>query len=111
MGRDGRAVSTVNTAVKLYNDAFWMDLDYPILTFKDGSRCKPLFAFSVLDLDGRLNLAVSGNYMADYTKSGGTSRCGLGTWEINPARVLTKDKTEIAQLFQGTADALGRFAE
>jgi len=41
----------------------------------------------VLDLDGRLNLAVSGNYQADYARPRTTSRCGLGTWEINPARV------------------------
>src|SRR5206468_12711531 len=97
-----------NSAIKLYNDAFWMDLDFPVMTAKNGTRYKPLFAFSVLDLDGRLNLAVAGNFKADYANGGTTSRCGLGTWEINPARVLTTDKSEIANLFRGGSTAPGR---
>jgi hypothetical protein len=60
-----------NNQPKYFNDAFWMDLDYPIVTAKDGTRWKPLFAFTALDLDSRLNLAVAGNFQADYTGQGG----------------------------------------
>jgi hypothetical protein len=91
-----------------FNDAFWMDLDFPILTAKDGTRYKPLFAFTVLDLDSRLNLAVAGNFQADYTGQGVTSRCGLGTFEINPAKVLTGNRLEIAKLFRGSTTAPSR---
>jgi hypothetical protein len=92
-----------------YNDAFWMDLDFPILTSKDGTRFKPLFAFTVLDLDGRVNLAASGNYQADYNTQGATtSRLGLGTFEINPAKVLTV-RTEVANLFRGNNGVTGRW--
>jgi hypothetical protein len=101
--------SPTGAPIPLFNDAFWMDLDYPIATAKDGTRYKPLFALTVLDLDGRLNLGVSGNYQVDYARAGVTSRCGLGTFEINPAKVLTIDKLEIANLFRDGATAPSRF--
>jgi hypothetical protein len=98
-----------NNQAKYFNDAFWMDLDYPIVTAKDGTRWKPLFAFTVLDLDSRLNLAVVGNFQADYTGQGPTSRCGLGVFEINPAKVLTVNRLEITKLFRGSTTAPSRF--
>lgn len=37
-------------------DSVWLDLGMPAETAPDGRRYKPLFAFLVLDMDGRLNL-------------------------------------------------------
>lgn len=91
------------------NDAFWMDLGHPIMTNKDGIRYKPLFAFTVIDLDGRVNLSVTGNYLADYNTPGITSRCGLGPIEINPSKVLTTDRTEISRIFRGSTNPASRF--
>jgi hypothetical protein len=38
------------------NDSIWMDLGFPVQTGPDGRTYKPLFAFFITDLDGRLNL-------------------------------------------------------
>jgi hypothetical protein len=43
------------------NDSFWIDLQMPPITSKEGRLYKPLFAFLVTDLDGRLNLNAHGN--------------------------------------------------
>lgn len=92
------------------NDSFWMDLGHSIITAKDGTRFKPLFAFHVLDLDGRANLSVAGNYRVDYNNAGATtSRCGLGPFEMNLARILTTDKSEIQRLFTGSSDPASRY--
>jgi hypothetical protein len=37
-------------------DSVWLDLGMPVQTAPDGRQFKPLFAFLVLDMDGRLNL-------------------------------------------------------
>jgi hypothetical protein len=57
------------------NDSIWMDLNYPIQTDTKGRVYKPLVAFHVVDLDGRLNLNAHGNlidvppgmFKTDYT--------------------------------------------
>ncbi len=41
-------------------EAIWMDIGFPVQEC-DGRRYKPLFAFTVLDADGLLNLNVAGN--------------------------------------------------
>ncbi len=43
------------------NEAFWLDLGFSIVTNADGKRFKPLVAYHVVDLDGRLNLNAHGN--------------------------------------------------
>lgn len=84
------------------NDAFWIDPGFPMMITKDGTKFKPLIAVTMLDLDGRLNLATVGNYGANYTAGNQiTSRFGIGPWEINPARVLTAAPGEIPNLFRG----------
>ncbi len=42
-------------------DSIWLDLGYPVQTSADGKTYKPLFAFLVLDMDGRLNVNAHGN--------------------------------------------------
>ncbi|MDW8222545.1 MAG: hypothetical protein RMJ82_06315 [Gemmatales bacterium] len=38
------------------NDSIWMDLGFPVQVGPDGRVYKPLFAFFITDLDGRVNL-------------------------------------------------------
>ena len=42
-------------------DAVWLDLGYPAMTSTQGQVFKPLFAFTVLGLNGRLPLNTAGN--------------------------------------------------
>jgi hypothetical protein len=105
VGGEGDVRNMNSTSGPFVNDAFWMDLDFPIHVAKDGTRFKPLFAFTVIDLDGRVNLAVAGNHNVDYANAGGvSSRCGLGPWEINPAKVLASTG-EIKELFKSSSNS------
>ena len=42
-------------------DSVWVDLGYPLQVASNGTRYKPLFAYMVLDLDGRLNVNAHGS--------------------------------------------------
>jgi hypothetical protein len=42
-------------------DSIWIDLGFPVVTRPDGKRYKPLFAFLVEDLDGRIDMNAHGN--------------------------------------------------
>jgi hypothetical protein len=46
-------------------DGIWIDLGFPALTAADGQKFKPLFAFYVEDLDGRVNVSLATN-IVDY---------------------------------------------
>ena len=41
-------------------DSVWIDLGYPLQTDENGRTYKPLFAFKIIDLDGRLNVNAHG---------------------------------------------------
>ena len=43
------------------NEAFWLDLGLSIITNANGKRYRPLVAYHVVDLDGRLNLNAHSN--------------------------------------------------
>jgi hypothetical protein len=80
------------------NDSFWMDLNYPVQISRNGKKFKPLFAFLVLDLDGRLNLNMAGNASAVVINNNQqfiahASNQGLGRYEINISKVLNADQT------------------
>jgi hypothetical protein len=68
------------------NDSIWLDLDFPVLRAPDGRKYKPLFAPLVLDLDGRVNLAVHGN-LRGLGGAVHTSHQGWGPWEVNPGQL------------------------
>lgn len=72
------------------NDSIWIDLGFPVRVGPNGQRYKPLFAFFIMDLDGKVNLNVTGNLrrQANGNYEHG-SNLGLGPWEVNPNRVLT----------------------
>ena len=46
-------------------DSVWLDIGLPVMRAADGRKFKPLVAYMVLDLDGRLNLNVHGQLNAD----------------------------------------------
>ncbi|MCO6456738.1 MAG: hypothetical protein J5I93_15675 [Pirellulaceae bacterium] len=50
-------------------DSVWLDLGFPVKTSPDGRKYKPLFAFLIEDLDGRLNLNAHSN-LAHYFPAG-----------------------------------------
>lgn len=84
------------------NDSYWMDLGYPVQTTRGGTKFKPLFAFLIVDLDGRVNLNVHGNLRG--TNGGNAvhaSNQGIGKWEVNLGKVLTDptDPNEIKSVF------------
>jgi hypothetical protein len=95
------------------NDAVWIDLGYRPIQVGD-LVVKPLFAFKVLDLDGKLNLNVHGNMFRPNLLAGGTvtsistagqhsSHRGASVSEINPVHGLIigdtpADATSIAGL-------------
>jgi hypothetical protein len=79
--------------VQVQNDSFWMDLAYPVQLSRNGRKFKPLFAFQVLPLDGRLNVNAVGNLNAVATVNGTqilahASNQGLGRHEINISKIL-----------------------
>jgi hypothetical protein len=81
------------------NDSIWLDLDFPVLTVADGRKYKPLFAPLIVDLDNRVNVNVHGNIRGPGRTH--VSNQGLGPWEVNLGRVLTKGGNEWANLFTG----------
>jgi hypothetical protein len=93
------------------NDSIWVDLDYPVQTAADGTKFKPLFAFFITDLDGRINLNTHGNIRG----AGNThaSNQGWGKWEVNLAQVLNQPASgggaEWPQLFVGGGGVTGRY--
>jgi large repetitive protein len=87
-------------------DSVWLDLGYPVQTDSSGKSFKPMFAFTVLGLNGRLPLNTAGNlqgrqlssltdvtfpspYPTPYAVGDPTfyhtSHLGSSTSEINPA--------------------------
>ena len=77
-------------------DAQWIDLDLPVRTWR-GKSYKPLMAFLIVDLDGRVNLNTAGNfYPIQVPQPSGPpitvmvhgSHQGIGPWEVNPSRVM-----------------------
>jgi hypothetical protein len=91
-----------------HNDAVWIDLGVEPKTAPNGRKYKPLFAFTVLDLDGRANLNAHGNIhgrdQAGNPNQTHASRDGLGPWEVNLSRILANP----APVFLGANGVAGR---
>ena len=73
-------------------DAVWLDLGYPVQRDATGTFFKPLFAFTVIGLNGRLPLNTAGNLQKrddfgnlDWDH---TSHLGYSVSEINPKYAL-----------------------
>ncbi|HEY7329540.1 MAG TPA: hypothetical protein VH592_18015 [Gemmataceae bacterium] len=87
------------------NDSIWLDLDFPVQTTPDGRKYKPLFAPLVVDLDNRVNVNVHGNVRGPGRTH--VSNQGVGPWEVNLGRVLTKANNEWSNLFVGPPASVG----
>jgi hypothetical protein len=94
------------------NDSVWIDLDYPVQVAPNGTKFKPLFAFFIMDLDGRVNLNVVGNVRGRQAQNPPffhVSNQGWGPWEINPGQLSPQGNAqaqgEWPQLFLGSAQA------
>jgi hypothetical protein len=108
------------------NDSVWIDLDYPVRQTRSGKKYKPLFAFLIVDLDGRVNLNTQGNIRGVLTNQNGVvldqnnnpirihaSNQGWGHDEVNLGKVLpaqngpsANSAFEWTQLFQGNPNFL-----
>ena len=73
-----------------HNDAVWIDLGVTPKTAANGKKYKPLFAYTILDLDGRVNLNAHGNIHGCDQNGNPThaSRQGGGPWEVNLGTAL-----------------------
>ncbi|HVJ82416.1 MAG TPA: hypothetical protein VNC50_15215, partial [Planctomycetia bacterium] len=86
-------------------DSVWVDLGYPPYRMPDGSLAKPLFAFKVLGLDGRVNVNIAGNLLRNRSATnpnsigypgrpeGHTSFLGASQTEINPKHIFPMSDT------------------
>ena len=99
------------------NDSVWLDLGLPVATTSSGKKYKPMVAYLVVDMDGRINLNAAGNIKGlDITGNVTThaSAQGLGRHEISLARVVNFDSatnpTEWKQLLSNTSTGVpGRY--
>jgi hypothetical protein len=96
--------SIVNPSAPGAGDSIWIDLDYPVKTASNGVKYKPLFAFFIMDLDGKVNLNSHGNISA--VNQAHASNQGWGKWEINPSQLANASgnnqaAAEWPQLFVG----------
>src|SRR5262249_27033105 len=95
------------------NDSIWVDLDYPVQTAADGTKFKPLFAFFITDLDGRINLNTHGNIRGAGLAH--LSNQGWGKWEVNASKLAAsasnpaQAQAEWPQLFVGGNGVTGRY--
>ncbi len=78
-----------------YNDSWLIDIGFPVKIGPDGKKYKPLFAFLIIDLDGKVNLNVHGNLRVPPppgsppgTAPGNASNMGYGPWEVNLFKLL-----------------------
>jgi hypothetical protein len=69
------------------NDAIWMDLSFGTFVLQASQKkVKPMFAVTIVDLDGRVNMNVAGNVTESSQVGFGFhgSNQGFGPHEINP---------------------------
>src|SRR5262249_21770745 len=74
------------------NDSYWVDLGFPDQIGADGKKYRPLFAFFIMDMEGKVNVNAHGNMHGFNPNPPGVgihaSHQGLGAWEVNPGKVL-----------------------
>ncbi len=116
------------------NDSVWIDLGFPAVTGRGGRSVKPMFAFLVLDLDGKININAHGNWsqialtnagaqtlttvspQEPYAGGGTTMTAstlphgvGYGPAEINLLSLFTPPQA--TALLGGTSQYEGRYGE
>ena len=83
------------------NDSLWLDLDLPVHKWR-GRFYKPLIAFLIIDLDGRINVNVAGNRRGISSRH--ASNQGWGDWEMDLRQIFQFN--EASKLF---LDPNGRY--
>lgn len=90
-------------------EAVWLDLDFPVQSLGNGRKAIPLFAFTVYDADGLINLNTAGNTSGKVNLAGNPfgggqfisrSNLGVSPSEINPLWAL--DAGALASDFPAT---------
>ncbi len=108
-------------------DAVWLDLGYPVQRDASGKMYKPLFAFTIIGLNGRMPLNTSGNLQSRNQQTGQRlndhiSHLGYTPFEINPKFAFTNGASggfdqgtiQLRQLLTGIATppyVPGRYGE
>ena len=108
-------------------DSVWLDLGYPARQDASGRLYKPLFAFMVIGLNGRIPLNTAGNLAAQVggvvvppsaagnrraarrRRMGGPTQCRL-TWATRSARSTRPTPSERVRRNRPRHDALAAFA-
>jgi hypothetical protein len=103
-GANGRITYDVDNDGDGQTDSVWVDLGYPARRNAQGQLYKPLFAFMVIGLNGRIPLNTAGNLAGGGPGSGGTHAAHLGNSvsEIDPTYGLQNG-------FVFANDAVGAF--
>lgn len=82
-----------------HNDSIWMDFGAPVMTARDGTKYKMLFAPLVMDLDNRINVASAGNIVGIGNTAATPSRSNQGWFpsEVNPGYLWSNAANAAAQ--------------
>ena len=89
-GPNGQITYDVDNDGDGQTDSVWVDLGYPARRNVQGQLYKPLFAFMVIGLNGRIPLNTAGNLAGGGPGNGGTHAAHLGNSvsEIDPTYAL-----------------------
>jgi len=104
-GPNGQITYDVDNDGDGQTDSIWVDLGYPARRNAQGQLYKPLFAFMVIGLNGRIPLNTAGNLAGGGAGSGGYHAAHLGNSvsEIDPTYALQNG-------FVYATDAAGAFS-
>ena len=86
-GPNGQITYDVDNDGDGQTDSVWVDLGYPARRNAQGQLYKPLFAFMVIGLNGRIPLNTAGNLAGGGAGNGGTMRL---TWATRSARSIRR---------------------
>ena len=67
----GTTMPEVDTDGDGINDSVWIDIGLPMQTDDQGRQFRPLVAYRVIDMDGRLNVNAHGSYADQQIREGG----------------------------------------
>ncbi len=84
-------------------DSIWMDLGYPVQADQNGTYFKPLVAYHIVDLDGKINLNAAGNLADLASITAPYAGQGFGPAELSLGTFLSG--TDYAGILHGVPDA------
>ena len=107
----GKITFDVDNDADGVTDSVWLDLGYPAQLDASGRLSKPLFAFLVIGLNGRIPLNTAGN-LAGASPTGATHAAHLGNSvsEIDPTYALAERQPGTGDRRRSVQLRRGRFA-